>query len=186
VTVALSSLNFVCNSIAKWAASVNEAGFLNPVSNTNSEQKVVQLGNTVANNAPGGSDELYAAVLSIAASGSTTITITNLVDVVNQTGMAFARLKFWRFHLLSPSDNPAVGTICSSVTVGNAASHPFAFNMNSGADTFIINNGSFQEYGDPGATGFTVTASTNDQIKIVNNDSVNAAAVLVILCGGST
>jgi hypothetical protein len=183
MTVKLTNLSYLSADTGSWLAQVS-SGFNNPLTSTNSVQKRINLGTSVANNVAGGSDEVYAAVLNISASASTTITITNLTDVCGQTGMAFARLKAWRIQLLGTGD--VGGTSASSVSVGNAASHPFAFNLSSGSTTVQIDNGSVWSYADQGATGFTVTASTNDQIKILNNDSVNAAAVQIVLVGGSS
>lgn len=188
MTVALSSLQFTGQSNVQWTAKLNQIGFTNPSQNVQQPNKTVTLGSvsgSPANNTVGGADEVYAACVHISASGTATINLQNLTDVVNQPSMAFARVKYWRFGLLSLLDDPTNGSACTGITVGNAGSNPFLFNLGGTTPTFTIHNGSFLEYADQSAAGFTCS-SANENILITNNDSVNAAGVLVIICGGST
>jgi hypothetical protein len=182
----LSSLSFNVNATNTWQASVNQTGLSSPLSNNNNYSKKLSLGNGVTNTTSLGADELYVSLVTAAASGSVTITISNITDACGQTGIAFARLKYWRFQLLSLSDDSVNGTACSSVIIGNAASHPFGFTFGGATNTFQIYNGDIWEYATVSATGIAVTSGSNDQIKFANQDSSHAMAMLVILCGGST
>jgi hypothetical protein len=188
--MALSSLTATFSSTFNYQGTKTETGFANALQNNNSPTKKVSLGTANANSAAGGADEVYAAVLSIAASGNTTINLSSFTDVVNQGSIGFARIKYYRFHLLSTSDDATNGTACTSISIGNAASHPFLFNWTLGGTlptcTFTLSNGEVWEWGSPNGTGLTVTSGSNDQIYIVNNDGTHAAGVLVVLCGGTT
>src|SRR5208283_2018011 len=163
MTTSLSNLSFTGTSNASWNASVNEPAFTNPLSNVNSLSKKITLGNSVTNTTAGGADELYASLLTPAASGAVTLTLSSLVDACGQTGLSFARVKYLRVHLLSVADDSVNGTAASSITVGNAASHSCAMFLGGTTQTFTVNNGGVIAYGDPGGTGIAITSGNNDQ-----------------------
>ena len=179
-------MSLVSNYSVSWQAGIAQSGFANPISNNNSTGKQTNLNQALANNVPGGGDSLYAALLSISPSSSTTITLNNYTDAAGETAQNFQRVKFWHFHLVSQADDAVNGTACSSITVGGG-SNPFAFanTGTGGAPIFQLNNGNCMEYADSSSFGFTVaTASAN--IKITNLDASNTAAVLAVIAGGSS
>lgn len=137
-----------------------------------------------ANNAALGADELISSVISIAASGNTTVALNSLTDMLLQAGVSLARVKGYRVQLLSVADDSVNGTACSSVTVGNAASTPFPFILNTATTTFNLGNGEYTEWATPSAAGIVVGTAIN--IKLLNNDGSNAAAVQLTLLGGTT
>lgn len=187
MSINLSILSSNISSNASWQATLNEQGLSNGILNQNSLSKRLQLGDNVGNTSSGGSDELYAQVISLntgSTTGSTTtINLQNFTDACNQTGASFARLKYWRFHLLSTSD-ASIGTNASSIKVGGALSNAFPFSFNSSGSTVSINNGSIWEQADASAPGYAVN-SGNNQILITNNDNTQGAVVEVVIIGGS-
>ena len=138
----------------------------------------------IANTTALGADEIISSITTIAASGNTTIALNGLTDMLLQSGVSLARVKGYRIHLLSTSDDATNGTNCSSITVGNAAATPFPFILNTSTTTFTLNNGEYTEWATPSGAGIVVGSAIN--IKIVNNDASNAAAVIVTLIGGTT
>jgi hypothetical protein len=166
-----------------WTAQLNLTGqAYNPLQNVGAIRKSQTYGTAAANNALGGADEFISYLLSIAASGNSTINLSSITNILQQAGVALVRIKGWLFQLLSTTDDTVNGTLCSSITIGAAASDPFLFNAWGGTTpTVNVYNGGIMSYFDQVAAGFTVTASSNDKIKIVNNDSTYAAKVQITL-----
>jgi hypothetical protein len=186
MTTNLDNLTFVAKLTNNWVANGPTRAFPQPLSNTNNYAYTMTLGTSVSNTTSGGADELYAELLTIAPSGTATINLANFTDVINQTAVAFARVKKWRFQLLSVADDAVNGTACSSVSVGGAGSDPFLFNLLGTTPKVQIFNGGIWEYADESATGFVVTSGTNNNILITNNDASHAAAFVGIIVGGTT
>ncbi len=157
-----------------------------PLTNSGAIRKSQNYGTAAVNSALGGANELVTYNLpGIAGSGNTTIDLSSLTDILQQTGISFFRLKGFMIRLLSVADDSVNGTACSSVTVGNAAANPFLFNTWAGTTpTQRIYNGGIWLYFDTQAAGFVVGSTVN--IKILNNDSVVAAKVQLTLIGGTT
>lgn len=118
----------------------------------------------------------------ISASSSTTITFTNLTDYFGNT-VSFLRLKLiW-------IQNGAAGatTGASTITVGNAT-NPIINWVGSGAHTVKIRLGGLLYLvagGGSDATGYAITASTADQLKITNDDGSNACTLYAAFAGCS-
>lgn len=184
---ALSSLSFSLQSNPNWQAQENLGSLGNTLVNRQNPTKLVSLGSVAgspANNTAGGADELYANTLTISASGTATINLTSFTDACNQTSVSLSRVKAWRFWLLSSSDS-SLGNACTGITVGNAGSNPFLFNWGGTTPTQSLGNGEFFEWATPNAAGIAVSGS-HENILITNTDSVNAAVVQVVICGGSS
>src|SRR5262245_48340802 len=69
-------------------------------------------------------NELASKIFNLAASGTTTINLQSLLDVLGTTAV-LVRIKGLMIQLLSATDDPDNGTACSGVTVGNAGSNAF-------------------------------------------------------------
>lgn len=132
-------------------------------------------------NLANGVNVVYSALLTIAASGSTTIDLTSITEVLGSS-KAFARIKAVIIQLLSTADDSTNGSACSGITVGNAASTPNKLFMHAGTDTFDLANGDIIAWGTGAAAGIVVDSS-NKGIKIVNNDGAVGAKVLLTVLG---
>jgi hypothetical protein len=168
------------------ATGLNAAPGSQPVENTSQKFGTP----TPANNAAFGTDLCYMAVLTITASSNTTLDLTALTGIANDS-VNFAKLKGYRFHLLGATetapDASTAGTACSSITVGNAAANAHPLNMGGTTPTFDVGNAGIQQTGDGRAAGFSqVVDGTHKNIKILNNDGVNSAKVVVTIWGTST
>ena len=76
----------------------------------------------------------------------------------------------------------ASGTACTSITIGNHASAAWVAPFGA-SGTYVIKNGGHWEHEEPTAGGVAITATTADLLKIVNDDSVNAAFVRITVLG---
>ena len=149
--------------------------------NTINAKSSVVLGDNVAN----GANELACWIQTITASGTATIDLTSLTDILNFTGVALVRLKSFAFWLLGTADDATNGTACSSISIGNAGSNGNALDMGAVANTRTLLNGDWTAYGTRQAAGKTVD-STHKNVLITNNDGSNAAAVLIALFGATS
>jgi hypothetical protein len=129
-------------------------------------------------------NEVASLIQSVDASGTATINLQSLLDVVGQT-TALVRVKGLLFQLLSPLDDSTNGTACSGVTIGNAGTHPFLGFLGGTNPTLTLGNGEALGWLSPSANGLAVT-STTENILITNNDSVNAAAVQITMLGADS
>ncbi len=117
---------------------------------------------------------LYAAQLTIAASGTTTIDLATLTDYFGNS-IAFVRIKSLYI------ENSSLGK-ASAIAVGNAGSNPFAGIISPGTATISIRNGACFFVGMAAdATAYAVGTGVN--LLITNSDSVNAATVNVVISG---
>lgn len=134
-----------------------------------------KLGNTP----PGELNELYDQVLTIAASGTDSLTLTGtLTDICNQTAGSLTKIVAMAIYLLPLTDPSGDGTACTSITLGDAASNAWAAILGA-TGTYKVQNGACWFHFDP--AGLTVGGT--DVLKILNNDSSHAAAVRVVIFG---
>lgn len=136
-----------------------------------------------------GINEVAVVIQAVAASGTATINLNALTDVVGLAAV-LVRLKSYLFWLLTAADDATNGTSCSSVTVGAAVSNPCTLGMGGTSPTFTLNGGSAGT-GDKwgyctGQAGGITVSGTVKNVLITNNDSVNAAAVLCAFGGATT
>ena len=153
----------------------------NGLSNTLTKKISYVLGGNVA----GGVNEVALNIVTIAASGNTTLDLTSLTDVLGFASVALVRVKAFFFWLLSAADDSVNGTACSGVTVGNAATNANLLNMGGTTPTFTLGNGEVWAWGTGKAAGLTVDA-THKNVLITNNDGAVAAAVLYGFAGATT
>jgi hypothetical protein len=117
----------------------------------------------------------YAARLTIAASGSTTLTLSSLLDAF---GNAIAFLKVKEMLIVLTGVTGSTG-----LAVGGAT-NPFVNWISTGTATVLLRTATALFLGDcSDATGYAVVASTGDQLKITNSDSANVATVDVQILG---
>lgn len=130
--------------------------------------------------------EAYVSLLSIAASGNQVLDLTALTDVLN-TAIGFTGIKGIFIQLLGAADlapdGATAGNACSGITVGNATTAQFSTPIADTA-TGTITLANREQFGrcNPSAAGWAVDGS-HKNLKILNNDSGNAAKVLVGLQG---
>lgn len=184
--MALDSLVLNGQAGISWTAQKNVTGAsANNNSSSVSEAKA-SLGTAAAGNAANGLNELYFAVLSIAASGNATQDFTSFTDILNATAVVGARIKFIQVGLLSTTQDAVNGTNAASITIDGTATNGFVsqgtnpgwlLNATSG---FAIPNGGWVQFGCTNANGVVVDA-THKVLKINNIDAGVAAAVKVVV-----
>ncbi len=184
--MALSSLTGNALMSLKWNAQQNlpSSGFnLPPVGNTSAFNKNISYstGGNVAN----GANEFCGFFQTVAPSGTATINLQNLTDILQYPSIALVRMKSILLWLLAVADDSTNGTACSSVTIGNAASNANPLFMTVATSTFPLGNGDAICYATGSAAGITVDAS-HLNIKIANNDVAVAACVLVGIFGATS
>jgi hypothetical protein len=141
------------------------------------------------NNVAGGSDQSCSFIQIIAASGNATLDLTNMTNILGTAASGFARLKMYMAELLSAAQDSVNGTTCTSVTLGNAGSNINTLEFGTANTTFtynINNGGCHGPIWDTTAAGFVLVDGTHKNVKIVNNDATNAAAIQISFVGGST
>lgn len=132
-------------------------------------------------NLANGVNVVYSALLTIAASGSTTVDLTSITEVLGSS-KTFARIKAVVIQLLSVADDSANGSACSSVTVGNAATNANKLFFTAGTDSIDLANGDVVAWGTGAAAGIAVDG-THKNVKILNNDGAVGAKVLLTVLG---
>lgn len=114
----------------------------------------------------------------IAASGTQNIDLAGVLeDFANQV-CTFTAIKV--LHVAMATNNAA-----SSILVGNGT-NPFVNWITPSTGQIRVRDGGYFDLVAPDATGYPVTASTGDILKLTNEDSVNSAVVNVIIGGVGT
>lgn len=158
-----------------WQYS-NAATGLNATVNQNSFNYTATTTNGTG--ASGTANLIYALQTTIAGGGNLVINVS-ASPVTDWFGanIVMARVKFFFISLLTT-------TTASSVSVGNAA-NPIINWIAGTTPTIKINNGGVWLQGDPGGTAYPVTASTGDNLKILNNDGSNTATLQIAIVGST-
>lgn len=184
--MAIDTLSARLNQTLSWTAQDDLTGDeYNPVQNQGNLSKNLSLGTTSNNNQAGGADQLVSYIATVAANSNSTIDLTSLTNILQQTSQSFARLKGAQIRLLSTSDDATNGTNCTSITVGNASANQCNLNLSTNATMTIYSGGAWM-YFDPTAAGFVAVNSSQKNLYIVNGDANVAAKVMVSLFGGSS
>lgn len=128
----------------------------------------------------GAANHIYVTQATIAASGTLSIDLSNTgtLDPLD-AAVSFANIKMIYIEVVEDPDAVATG---SSISVGgdtNAVSTIFG----DASDKIKIQQGGCFQLSTPTSSGYAVTASTGDIIKIVNNDSTAAVIVRVAVVG---
>lgn len=140
----------------------------------------VSLSSESDNTALTGADAGVAAVYDVAAAGTTTIDLSSLTTLDDQTAQALARVKFVAVMLLPTAKG---GTACSGVEIGNAATNANTLWMGAATHTTLLENGDWLVWGKGPAVGKAVDA-THKSILVTCTDAVVAGKVLVVIVGG--
>lgn len=132
--------------------------------------------------AAGQAKTVYRTTLTIAASASATIDLNAAVTDVFGLSVALTRVQLMYIGLRSGG--------ASSIAVGGGSdgtgTNAWASWLNAATDKVTVRGGSqggVLALGCSDATGFPVTASTADILRITNNDGVNSATVDVLIVG---
>src|SRR6476620_2860083 len=187
--MSLDALTAQVQIVTAWQAQKNVTGFQATAKNDGAQKKITTvIGGAIAS----GANEVYSALLTLAGAASTTLDLTALTDVLGFT-LNFARVKGWFIWLLAATDTApdgtTSGTACSGITVGNAASNQWAgtgypvSDQSTGKQT--LGNGEFRGGGTPVAAGWLVDG-THKSLKILNNDAVVSAKIVLVLIGADT
>ena len=185
----ISSLSGSFSNSVRWSAS-NNITAQQPLTQGDSVSTSYEFGTANANGAVGGADELVSFLQVIAPGGTATINLQSVTNIMQQAGVALARLKGYKIRLLAASGKGAVdsvnGTACSSISVGNAPSNGNTLELGAAAQTFTVRSGGSHQHFDPSAAGFVTVSPTTKSVLITNNDGDVAAAVQVTLVGATT
>lgn len=185
--MALSTLKFDDNNNAQLAVTRAAAygDATAPTYKASFQAPQINLSKNAANNAVGGADQVYSALLSIAGSGNTTIDLQSFTNFAGETSCSFTRIKYLMIRLLSVEDDATNGSACSGITVEPDASNGWTGLLAAAGDKITLGNGDMIKFGTRRAAGVTVGAS-NKVLKITNTDGSVAAKVQVTIVGGSS
>lgn len=149
-----------------------------PVITGPSLQSALNYKNSTKNGTSAGQcDLLYVTTGTISASGSLNIDLAgSVLDFFGNT-ITFARVK--SFIIILTAD-----TAAASVLVGNGT-NPFVNWVGSGTHTVRVRNTGCLLLASSDSTGYAVTASTGDILKILNEDSGNVATYQIAFVGCS-
>lgn len=185
----ISNLSGGFSDSIRWTAS-NDITGQQPLTQGDQIGTNYNFGTNLENDESGGADEVVSFLQAIAPSGTATINLKSILNILQQAGVALARLKGYKIRLLAASGNGAVdttnGTACSSITVGGAGSDPNLLEMEDVSDKYRIKSGGTHQHFDPSAGGFVEVTNTTKNILITNNDASVAAAVQLSLVGCTT
>ncbi len=183
----LSLLTATPQDNMSWVAQNNLTGSnYSPITNQGRTTKQVAYTSTIANAAAGGANELVSYLVSVTASGNTTVNLQAVTDILNTANVNLARVKGYSIWLLSTTDDATYGTNCSSIRWGGGTT-PVQFNLTTtdAANTgntaaMTIFKGGIVQYFDQTAGGFT-TSNTARNLFFLNNDATNAAKIELTL-----
>lgn len=143
----------------------------------------------IGGNVVKGVNEVASNVLTISASGSATLNLQSLTDMLGTTGVVLVRLKRYVFWLLSANDDATAGTACSAVVIGGG-SNPCLLGMGGTTPTMTLNGNTSDSgdkwcYASTTATGITVGGSSMN-VLCTNSDSSHTAALYYNVAGSTT
>lgn len=167
-----------------WSATKNRTGNGNDLSGWTDRQTIVRAISWSLGSGAGAIDFIHSQLYSITASGTTTIDLSSIVNVVQDTVTTVARIKGLYFNLVSATQDTTYGTACSQVTIGAAGANPHTMFLGGTTPTIVLKAGCQVGWADPGATGFAVSGGAKN-ILVTNNDASVAAALLVAIFGAT-
>ncbi len=192
----LAYLNFQQSNTQVWTARKAAVGGSQGTQNANQIGANILLGTQAANAVAGGSDEMYSLLSTIALSSTLTINLQSFTDLLGQTTISLARLKFIRFKLFGSAElapDGTAGTACSGVQIGKAVSAPNLLFMATDmpdniTPSFLVSGGAYGDditYANGGVLGIAVTSGAKN-ILITNLDGALAAKLLIEFVGGTS
>ncbi len=183
--MAIGSLTVNVAQMQRWNAQNLPTGSISPITNGSQNNLQQAYGTDAANAAVGGADEYFNFLINLTSSGSSTLDLTTMTNVLGQASVSIARIKAYQFQLLSVAQDATNGTACTSIAIGNAATLGQLLNLDDSTATFTVFTGGSWAYSDQTAGGFAVSGSTKN-LKFLNNDSGHAAAIRVQIIAGTT
>jgi hypothetical protein len=143
-----------------------------------------------------GINQIVSVVTTIAASGSLSIDLTALTNLLQQASVNLARVKAIILRVLSVADDATNGTAAVGVTVDNTVANALSSQANSGwfnnaaegagaGSRFCIPNGAILVFATPSAAGVLVDG-THKIIKLTNLDGAVTVAVQYTIFGSDT
>src|SRR5690349_15449315 len=149
--------------------------------NQNSRFKKKRVGYTSAAGPTSqyGADVLYANILTIGTSATTTLDPSSIQDLSGQTE-SFARIRAIWALLLGLDDNGGISAQASSVTIGAGASNGCLMFLANSSDKVTLTPGRKFDIEDYSTTGLAISGSTKT-IEIINADSSNAATLALAI-----
>lgn len=190
--MALDALTASLKVDVQWTAQKTITGNSNALKHASRVSK--EADNSIVsgsgNTASGIGDQLCSFVTTISASSSTTLDLSSLTNILQQTSQTIARIKGVLIELLSSAQDATSGTACSSITIGGAASNQWISQSGSGgpgdaSSLWDIPNGEFLAFSCKATTG-TVVDGTHKSLKILNNDATYAAGVRITILGAGS
>jgi hypothetical protein len=166
----------------EWAASYLGQTLASASSASPFKKKKATYTSAAGATAAYGINSIYANILTVAASGTTTLDMTAIQDISGQT-QSWARLKAIYALLLGTDDNGGITVQASSLTIGAGASNGHLLFLANASDKVKMEPGMKYSVQDFSAAGKVVTSSLKT-IDIINGDSVNSATLALVL-GGS-
>lgn len=169
-----------------------------PSTTSDSPENDVTWTNGGANTVALGADTVYGpVVLNLAASATTTLNVQNgSLTTLLGASIAAARIKgiyAWNVAAGQKTEDgtSGAGVASTTLTLGGdclcGTARPMKQGTYAAADGIQINNGCSVGFSfDNAGTGYTVTASSTDQIKVINQDGTNAAVCELMIVLGST
>ena len=171
---------------SRLQVSANYAQQFTGITDTTSPPNLTKTLTWITGTGAGKAQVVMSQLRTLAASGTETFNINNgsLEDTLGLP-LTIAKVKQVFFWLLSTTDDSVNGTNCTSIKIGDAAFPAFkgVAGFFDGTNPVLrCFNGGWVAFGTPTA-GVAVAAGVSDQIKVVNEDAVNAAAYYVFLIG---
>jgi hypothetical protein len=126
--------------------------------------------------AAGQADRAWTDERTLAASASENLDLAGVLADVFGAGLTFAKVK--ALLVAADADNVA------DIVIGGAASNAFVGPFGDASDTVAVKPGGAVLFADA-KTGWTVTAGTGDQLKVLNGSGAAAASYKIVVLGTS-
>jgi hypothetical protein len=134
----------------------------------------------------GEADELVSQTRTIAPGVSEVLDLTSsLSNLVGDSSVTFARIKGLFVQLLG-ADETSLGTACTSILIGNAATQPWPGFLGDGEHTMRVYNGGFAALAVGNAEGVIVEDGVADRLRVTNEDELLDAVYRIVLLGAKT
>lgn len=184
--MALDTLTVTSQLSVSFSCGDEQTGALfSELSVSGSVQTSYGVSSDLGNTTEGGGDQMYAAIIAIAASGTATTNLRSFTNPLGTASSVLARVKLLSVRLLNEDQDADNGTTCTGIEFTPAASNGWTGLIKAAGDAVILGNGDHLVFATGRDTGVVTSASLRD-ITWTNNDSSNAAAIEVIIAGAST
>ena len=186
----LASLTSTITAQVGWNATLAITGSdYSTIGNATTIKASKSNGTAIANASLGGANELYTAVTSVVTTGSVSIDLTSISDILNQAAGSVARVKGILVRLLSSTDDSVIGTAVAYVKLDTTVANGLASQSGSGwleaVSIADIANGDGYLWWSAQAGGVVVD-STHKVIKFTGTDGALTAKVQLTIIAGST